>query len=178
MPPHLESIRNNLWPDETGRDIWVILDGARDKRIYGHVVDTFLESSCLYAGSLPPALEVAAPYLVQLESDDRLTTRILQQGWGQNWGVFFKSSASLKKLRRHLREFLVVLGPSGKRMVFRYYDPRVLRVYLPTCTADELGTLFGPIDTFWTEGPDPATMLEFHRDGARLIQKSIRLGFG
>jgi hypothetical protein len=60
-------------------------------------------------------------------------------------------------------------------MVFRYYDPRVLRVYLPTCNAEELATVFGPIETFWTEGSDPATLLEFHRDGGKLTQKIIQL---
>jgi hypothetical protein len=171
----VERIRKQLWPEDTGRDIWVVLDGARDRRIYGHVVDTYLESTCLYSGTLPPALEVAAPYLVQLESDDRLTTRVLQQGWGQSWGVFLKSTASLKKLRRHLREFLVVTGPTGKRMVFRYYDPRVLRVYLPTCTSEELADLFGPIEAFWTEGPDPSTMLQFRLDGRKLVRNTILL---
>jgi hypothetical protein len=173
--PYLQSIRKQLWPSESGRDIWTILDGARERRIYGHVVDTYLESSCLYSGQLPPALEVAAPYLVQLEYDDRLTRRVIDEGWGHSWGIFLKSSASLKELRRHLRGFLMVLDPQHNRMVFRYYDPRVLRVYLPTCTADELQTFFGHIETFWTEAEDPATLLEFSLDSRKLVQKAIPL---
>lgn len=176
MPhPYLEPIRKRLWPNETGRDVWVILDGARERRIYGHVVDTYLESSCLYSGPLPPALEVAAPYLVQLEYDDRLTRRVIEEGWGRSWGVFLKSPTSLKQLRRHLRGFLVVRDPHGKRLVFRYYDPRVLRIYLPTCTADELRAVFGPIETFWTEGQDAASLLEFSFDGRKLVQKTVLL---
>ena len=42
------------------------------------------------------------------------------------------------RLRHHLKGFLRVRGESGQKMMFRYYDPRVLRVYLPTCN---------PIDT-------------------------------
>ncbi len=30
-------------------------------------------------------------------------------------------------------------------LVFRYYDPRVLRVYLPTCSPAEFARFFGPI---------------------------------
>jgi hypothetical protein len=174
MPPASEAVRKRLWPNESGgRDIWVILDGARDKRIYGHVVDTYLESCCLYAEALAPELELAAPYMIQLEYDDRLTLRILNEGWGHSWGIFLKSEATLKKLRRHLREFLVVTGPGGQQLVFRYYDPRVLRVYLPTCTVDELRTVFGPIDVFWTEGDDPSTLLEFRFDGVKLLQTAL-----
>jgi hypothetical protein len=56
---------------------------------------------------------------------------------------------------------LIVRDPSGNRLVFRYYDPRVLRVYLPTCYIGELGTVFGPINRFWTESDDREDMLEF-----------------
>lgn len=178
--PHLDldTIRHRFWPNETGRDIWVVLDGARERRIYGHVVDTYLESSCLYSGTLPPEVEVAAPYLVNLEYDDRLTRRILEEGFGKSWGIFLKSSISLSRLRRHLREFLIVIGPSGNRMLFRYYDPRVLRAYLPTCTSGELRTVFGPIETFWTEGEMPGTLLEFKFENSKLIQNSVRLAEG
>jgi hypothetical protein len=169
--PDIDSIRKRLWPQETGRDVWAILDGARERRIYGHVVDTYLESSCLYSGALTPELEVAAPYLVQLEYDDRLTRRILEQGWGNSWGIFLKSSTSLKKLRRHLREFLIV-NAAGKRMLFRYYDPRVLRIYLPTCTSNELRTVFGPIETFWMESGDADNLLEFSIENGKLREHS------
>jgi hypothetical protein len=30
-------------------------------------------------------------------------------------------------------------------LLFRYYDPRVLRVYLPSCRPSELETVFGPV---------------------------------
>jgi hypothetical protein len=164
-----------MWPEETGRDVWAVADGARDVRIYAYLLDSYLESSCLYSGALPRELEVAAPYLVSLEYNDRATRRIIGEGWGNSWSIFLKCPATLKKLRRHLREFLVVRGPGGKRLVFRYYDPRVLRIYLPTCSVGELSTVFGPIETFWIEAADPAMLLEFTFDGRRLVQKTIQL---
>jgi hypothetical protein len=171
-----EAIRRRLWPEGEGRDIWAILDGARNDRVYSHLVDSYLNSSCLYAGQLPRELEVAAPYLVNLERDDALTERVIDDGWGDSWGVFLKSGTSLPRLRRHLREFLVVRDQAGRRLVFRYYDPRVLRVYLPTCTTEELRTVFGPIDAFWMEDAEPSTMLEFRFDGRKLTQTSHALG--
>jgi len=175
---YLDEIRKRLWPNETGRDVYALLDGARDRRIYGHIVDSYLDSTCLYSGPLSPELEVVAPYLVELEYDDRLTRRIVEDGWGCSWGIYLKSATSLKRLRRHLREFLLVAGPSGQRLVFRYYDPRVLRIYLPTCTAGELRTVFGPIETFWMESEDAASLLEFRLEGGKLVQTAVRLGAG
>jgi hypothetical protein len=58
-------------------------------------------------------------------------------------------------------------------LIFRYYDPRLLRVYLPTCRPAELETFFGPIDTFLTEGEDGGEMLEFRREGNRLVQSRV-----
>jgi hypothetical protein len=75
--------------------------------------------------------------------------------------VFFRSETSMKNLRTHLRGFLRVTDERGRKLIFRYYDPRVLRVYLPTCNKNELRTIFGPIDQFAMEAEDPGIALEF-----------------
>ena len=62
--------------------------------------------------------------LVRLEPDDRVTRQLLEEEWGNSWGVLFKCDSSPQKLRRHLREFLLVRDLGGRRLVFRYYDPR------------------------------------------------------
>jgi hypothetical protein len=110
---------------------------------------------------------------VQLDHGYRDTHRLIRQAWGDSWGVFLKSGTSLKKLRRHLREFLVVQDTGGNRLVFRYYDPRVLRVYLPTCNVGELRTFFGPIESFWVEGEGAGEMVEFCVRGGRLDQRRL-----
>jgi len=171
----VEQIRERLWPAGPTRDVWAILDGARNKSIYWMVRHSFLESTCLFSGDLSSELEQAAPYLIQLDRDDELVEQLVERGWADNWGVFFKSGTSLNKLRRHLREFLRVRDTSGKRLLFRYYDPRVLRIYLPTCTTTELRTVFGPIETFWAVAEDPSVMLDFSFDGNTLTQKSVRV---
>jgi hypothetical protein len=60
-------------------------------------------------------------------------------------------------------------------MVFRYYDPRVLRVYLPTCVTAELRTVFGPIECFWTESESPEYMLDFRVHDGALEQQTVCL---
>ena len=97
-------------------------------------------------------LQQTAPYLIQLDREDRFTRYLIETGWGASWGSFVRTETGIKQLRRHLKEFLRVRDEAGKRLIFRYYDPRVLRVYLPTCRPAELDTFFGPINAFITEG--------------------------
>jgi hypothetical protein len=168
------SIEELLWPSGFTRDVWMIVDCARDQKpIFRFLLGCHLEISCLYSGFLPPALEMAAPYLVQLNYDDQETRQLIELSWGNSWGVFLKSGASMKNLRRHLREFLIVRDSQNHRMAFRYYDPRVLRSYLPTCSAEELRTVFGPIEYFWTESREGGEqMLEFSLENSRLVERT------
>jgi len=175
--PPVDRILDALWTDEppNSRNIWVILDAARHPSIYSAVRYTSSEKCCLYSGDLPGSLAMAAPYLVQVSKDDRLTKQIVSQGWGDSWGVFFRCDTSLATVRRHLRRFLVVQDQRGKRLVFRYYDPRVLRNYLVTCSPQEVQTMFGPIQQFMSEGRDPETLLRFGVAGGKLTQEICHL---
>lgn len=170
-----EQVAELLWAKSKGRDTFAILDGARDNRVHASLVNSYLDYSCLYSGNISPTLEAAAPHLVELQNEDRVTRRILREGWGNSWGVMFRSPTTLARLRKHLRGFLLVRDPAGRRLVFRYYDPRVLRVYLPTCDISELKQIYGPIEAFWMEGEDENTLLEFAFDGRELIKKTTTL---
>jgi hypothetical protein len=48
-----------------------------------------------------------------------------------------------------------------EELYFRFYDPRVLRIFLPTCDEDQLNEFFGPVDYFVCEDEDPAFALAF-----------------
>jgi hypothetical protein len=177
--PLLAQIQDALWPrGQPGYyKVWTVLDGARDRKIYAAVDSTYLNKCCLYPGVLPSETKLTAPYLIELDRDDRFTRYIINQGWGNSWGIFFRAHEGMEKLRRHLRGFLVVKDEQGKRLIFRYYDPRVLRVYLPTCVTREFQTVFGPIDRFLVEGEDPATLIrfEFDRTSLSLSQETLEL---
>jgi len=166
-----------LWPAGTPArmGVWVILDGARDQRIYGAVHGSYAEKCCLYSGTLPWQLQMAAPHLVRLEKDDRFTDYVLDHGWGHSWGIYLRTETDIKVLRRHLRGFLRVRDRAGRRLIFRYYDPRVMRVYLPTCTKEELRTVYGPITNYICEGEDGASILDFAFDGLTLAEKQCSL---
>lgn len=173
MKVDVEAIEQEFWPYGSNRDVYMIVDGARDRRIYSDLVNSHFTYSCLYSGDLPLELEAAAPHLVQLEFEDKYTRGLIQRAWGRSWGIFLKSETRMEKLRRHLRTFLRVRSYNGKILLFRYYDPRVLRVYLPTCTSDELQTVFGPIKHFWTEDESAESLLRFDVVRGKLQQERL-----
>jgi hypothetical protein len=160
-----------LWPKGETTDtpqVYAILDGARDAKIEPLVRLGRRDYECLYSGKLAPRLQAAAPYLVHLSREGKLTRDLLESGWGQSWGLYAiaPNDSGLQQLRRHFRDFLRVQDEEGKKLVFRYYDPRVLRVYLPTCTPEETKRFFGPVIRYVLEGPSGQSLLEFSRDPA------------
>ena len=171
-----EQVASRLWPagPASPRGVWAVLDGARDARVHLALIESRLESLCLYSGSVPRALEQNAPHLVQLLPGHRLTERLLGDAWGQSWGVLLTIDDAAN-LRHHLRKLLRVTAPGGRALLFRFYDPRVLRAYLPTCTPDELAQVFGPIASFCVEGEGGATLIEFAREAGRLRRTEVAL---
>lgn len=163
-----------LWPTPKSPTVWAILDCARDPQIYPALLASRLEHLCLYAGQLPAELRVAAPYLVELAAGYRFTRPLLEQGWGHSWGVFLRIGDA-RNLRHHLRGFLRVQDESGRPLVFRYYDPRVLRAYLPTCEPTELATVFGPIASFVVEADRGSALLEFSFERRKLATRRTAL---
>lgn len=166
-----------LWPqgDSTPGSLWAILDCARNPRIYRELAVSRLDYQCLYSGDLPTELKVAAPHMVELSPRFGFTETLLDQSWGRSWGIFARINDGTK-LRHHLRKLLTVQGEDGRKFLFRYFDPRVLRTYLPTCTAHELRQVFGPIGCFFAEsGTVDPCLQAYEFDGAELRARSFQL---
>ena len=165
-----------IWPSPSGAStsVWAIVDCARDRRIYPALRTSGLDYRCLYSGRLSPEVEAAAPHLIEVAPTFTFTPKLIDMGWGNSWAVFLRI-ADPSDLRQHLRRFLRVQDESGKILLFRYYDPRVLRVYLPTCRADELQTVFGPISSYLVEDQTGQSLIEFSFNGNQLRERRIRL---
>ena len=173
-----EAVLDELWrTGERGArvDVYAILDAARDRRIHPWIRRRALDYTCLFAGKLAPELAAAAPYLVHLYRRERFTRELLELGWGGSWGIFVAAPATMEELRLHFRRFLRVSDPHGRKLLFRYYDPRVLRVYLPTCTAEELATVFGPVHRLFAESEDGAALLAYRRAAGALETEPLPL---
>ncbi len=161
-----DKVISQIWRSDDPRripPIYAILDAARNERIHPAIVDFEGEFCCLYGEKVPDVLAKVAPYLVRLRSNDSFTTWLISEGWGDSWGIFLESDTDMEELREHFRGLLKVKDEEGAELFFRYYDPRVLRVYLPTCNEEEADMFFGKVTSFFVEGEDPNELCRYSR---------------
>lgn len=135
---------------EKPTSVFALVDGAQDDRVFALLRAEGNDTRCLYGSELPRALATVAPYLVAL-GDHPFAGYFARLGRGKNWGVMLRSSASMDDLAEHFASMIRARLPEGREVLFRYYDPRVLRAYLPTCTSEELDQVFGPVEAFLIE---------------------------
>jgi len=155
--------------------VFAVLDGASIPDLVKSLYEHEPEYCCLYRGELQPDMASVAPYLVRLEADDEFSELVFREGWGAHWGIFVVSQATLRALRDHFREFHTVELPDQRTVLFRYYDPRVLRNFLPACNAAELATFFGPVQSFVVEGEAPENGVKFALAGKALKPEPFQL---
>jgi hypothetical protein len=151
---------------------YAVLDGAMIPGLPNRLAESPETSACLYRGELGLDLKMTAPYLVKLDPEGPLFPWIFGEGWGKSWGIVVVTPLAFDALRRHFRGFLRVRDYTGKVLYFRWYDPRVLRVYLPTCNAGEIKTVFGAISRFLCEGEDAGEMIEYPHHRVRLVPRT------
>ncbi len=166
------SVTRSLWKGDRqnqGR-VYAILDAAREPVIYSKLAASDNRKVCLLIGKQARELVTVAPYLVEMGETDSFTQWILKKGWGKSWGIFLESNATFVQLRNHLRTFLRVADEDGKTSFFRYYDPRVLRVFLPTCDAEQLEIMFGAVVRYYFEGDDGHTLIQYSVRDNKLVE--------
>lgn len=152
--------------------LYAILDAARSPAIAEILQGAVEAQSSLYDGVQGQLLAGVAPYLVALPhapgSGPSLLSVLVAEGWGRSWGVYLTCRRPFAEVRRHLRRLLMVdvetPGPRPERAYFRFYDPRVLRAFLPACNARQREEMFGDIESFWMEGEE-GEVLRFDKAG-------------
>jgi len=155
--------------------LYALLDAAREPSVLKVIFESKEEYQSLYDGAAGAQLTHFAPYLVRIPPKSPLLDTLVQQAWAKSWGVYLTCGQPLKELRTHFRHFLTVKLPDGKQVSFRYYDPRVLRLFLPTCNVEEITQFFGPVKHFLVEAEDPGLALHFTRGAKGAEKKELRL---
>lgn len=105
------------------------------------------KGDCLWKGAARERNWAVAPWLanVDLGLFDWIRSRL----WDAPWGVFAESRAGTDALRGHFRRIHLAELPVGRRVYFRFYDPRVLGPYVVSATSPERAELFGPVEAYW-----------------------------
>jgi pSer/pThr/pTyr-binding forkhead associated (FHA) protein len=147
--------------------LFAVLDPSRDERILVLLQENVDGCQSLYEGMQGEAMADVAPYLVQLVPDSNLLTRLIVEGWEKRWGIYLTSDDAFTEVRRHLRRLLMIEDERGNALYFRFYDPMVLSAFLPTCTPQQRGDVYGDIEAFLVEGAQGKVVLH-ERDPAAL----------
>jgi hypothetical protein len=155
--------------------LYALLDASREPSVLKVIYESKEEFQSLYEGAQGAQLAHFAPYLIRIPEKSPLVETLVNQAWSKSWGVFLTCDKPLKDLRTHFRHFLNVKLPDGKQVYFRYYDPRVLRLFLPTCLPEEINQFFGPVKQFLLEAEDPKLALHFTRGPKGAAQKDLHL---
>ena len=137
--------------------LYGIVDTAIDDRLYDilQAEPDLSEVACLYDGA--PAIRYAryAPYLLKLHDGSPLLQRWLHEGWTQHWGIFLRSEARSKELKRHLKKFMQATDHQNRAVWVRFYDPRVLPNWLQGLHPGHLADWFGGATLIVCGAPTP-----------------------
>jgi hypothetical protein len=146
-------------------ELYAVVDCARDNHIYD-LVHQALFPACLFMTDIVSPMGRNAPYLVPVEHAETLIESWRKAGRGESWGIFLRSSEERARLRQRLRTFNQAKLPDGRVVLFRWWDPRVFRVYMPTCDADDLKQWFASVEEYICETEDGSGFTIYrHRDG-------------
>ncbi|ATB43556.1 hypothetical protein CYFUS_009036 [Cystobacter fuscus] len=155
--------------------LFAVMDAARDARVLVLLRESVEEYRSLYEGPEGDALAEVAPVLASLPKDSRLLASLVQEGWGMNWGLFLTSQQPFRDVRRHLRKFLMVQSATAQELYFRFYDPRVLPIFLSGCSSEQLQEFFGGIDSFSMEGSGGGRLLLFSVREHKVLRDEVSL---
>ncbi len=162
--------------------LYALVDAARDPGFVRTLRDKFkLEMTWLFRGGTAAAMKDVAPYLVSLEFRARYPypgSEFLDH-WahrlGGSIGFLAVCPADSAEMKSHLQEAFHVEDVDGHPYYFRFYDPRVLRTFLPTCTRDDAKVFFGPIRRILVESQQPGRILSCgpDRTGVNIAEREF-----
>ena len=159
-----EILKAELFTDDA-ESAYAVIDGAACDELLEQLAQHSPDYCCLYPGELEPDMESVAPYLVTLQPNHSFTEWLLANLPGKPWGILIRSTSTIRQLRKHFRAFLNVKNEVGENLYFRYYDPRVIRIFLPTCDTDQLESFFDPVTEYIAEAEGGAFMAYRFCDG-------------
>ena len=149
---------------------FVVLDGAISPAVRDLLNQAGVFYQSLYEGEQSADISAFGPFLAEVQKGSPLIPFLVKVGWGKSWGVFLSTQMGFIDTRKHLRRFLMVDMEQGQKVLFRFYDPRVMRVFIPTCSAEQRREFFGQIEHFYVESDPDTTMARYSLGTEELYQ--------
>lgn len=144
--------------------LYGIVDSARNDEVFRYLVTGDVRYKSLFEDTMDVQSYGVSGFLVECKKESPLFQWMTTDAWGDNSSIFFTSKASFEDLFSHFQKFNRVYLEGDDVVLFRYYDPRVLRNYLPTCNQVEIETFFGEVGSFFAESDTPEVIYVFKQD--------------
>ncbi len=129
--------------NESETILYSVVDTCGASHVKSFIETLESDSTSLFYGKAKREFQDIAPYLIRL---DKQSLQWIQENvWDEPWGFVFGSQLEFESLRRHFRRFLLVEGPNGKELFFRFYDPRILRSFLKAASKEVVAQFLEPI---------------------------------
>ena len=125
---------------------YLLLDGAQIENLPARLyrLDDSPMAEWLYHATPYQAVLDVGPALVLLRANSALEQTFTDH-WQHDAGLIIESDAPMPLLAEHLRSLIHARVSGGACVLFRYYDPRVMRHWLPALPPAEKDHLMGPI---------------------------------
>lgn len=140
---------------------YLLLDGAILEQQLNQAKGLNENHRSLYRGETDPEIEAVGPFLFVYPHSEAFRAWYCENGLNDHWGILVDAPSSFDEIYAHFRRFLMVKTEDGQQLYFRFYDPRVLRIFLPTCDSGQLRELFGPVHSFACSIPESHNTLQF-----------------
>lgn len=144
MPRNTEHIGPIPRSNSFGQDsrFYALIDTAQKEGLHRMLLNSGASCRSLFDGYPEESLPEIAPWLVSLPLPNERNPiqspieRLAKINPMVSW---LSSSLAIDDLAEHLRQFHIVEIPGGQRMLLRYYDTRILPVWLAVLTPEQRG---------------------------------------
>ena len=106
-------------------------------------------------------LKNVGPFIFKYSADSLFGKWIMDECIEKDFGILLVCDTDIIEIANHFRQFIRITTPDYILSYFRFYDPRVLRIFLPTCDAGQLREFFGPVTYYFCADDDPAFFLVY-----------------
>jgi len=170
-----KTVADFLWDQAEKKmcNLYAIVDSARNDEIFKYFLTDTISYRSLFQGKMDVKFFGVSGFLVECRKDSIIFNWLTTKAWGDSCSVFFISKSHFEEVFRHLQKFNRVYLEDDDVVYFRFYDPRVLRLYLPSCNNKEIRTFFGEIESFFMESENPEILTEFQRHSAGWSDKLV-----
>lgn len=122
----------------------------------------------LYGGELAEEVEEVGPYLAQVTLWSADALHVARSLLEQQAAVLLRPKAAdrdpyfvFRETRNHLRKYNVVYASDGKPMLFRYFDPRALKLVAECLDRGRFLEMFAPFaGVYVPEGADMSDLMQ------------------